>query len=156
VKFHFFKVSVQHILSVICTYMELRLERYRVKEKSIDYILPCQDMHHTYHCQQISKCYYVCWYYVYHQDSNASHNLSRHIRFGTIEATPIKATSPWFNCLQNVIELYAHGRFKVTNALMDERFEALWAILADYVVICNTTAWDGWTCGWHWERVTLS
>jgi hypothetical protein len=68
--------------------------------------------------------------------------ISRHIKFGTIEAIPNKNNITLVKCVQNVIQLYTRGGFKVTCALMDGNFEALRGNLADNGVILNTTARD--------------
>jgi hypothetical protein len=68
--------------------------------------------------------------------------ISRHIRFGTIEAIPNKNNITMVKCAQNAMKLYTHGGFKVTCALMDGKFESLGGYLADNGVILNTTARD--------------
>jgi hypothetical protein len=68
--------------------------------------------------------------------------ISRHIRFGTIEAIPNKSNITLVKCVPNVMKLYTCGGFKVTSALMDGEFEALRGNLADNGVILNTTARD--------------
>ena len=68
--------------------------------------------------------------------------ISRHIKFGTIEAIPNKNKITLIQCIQKVMKLYIRGGFKVTYALMDGEFEALRGNLADNGIILNTTARD--------------
>ena len=68
--------------------------------------------------------------------------VSRHIKFGTIEAIISRKRAHLLAAIKSVAQVYQHAGFKVTMALMDGEFEMLRGDLADINITLNTTARD--------------
>lgn len=68
--------------------------------------------------------------------------ISRHIKFGTIEALGNRKQASLIKGLKNVGQVYRRAGFHVTQALMDGEFEPLCGELAEVGIALNTTARD--------------
>ena len=68
--------------------------------------------------------------------------MSSHIRFGTVEALANWRQATLMSGLKAVTQLYWRAGFRVTQALMDGKFEPMRGELAGIGVELNTTARD--------------
>lgn len=68
--------------------------------------------------------------------------LSRHIRFGTVEALASRRLPMLVSGIKNVLQIYRRAGFQVNQALMDGEFEPMRGDLAELGVALNTTARD--------------
>ena len=68
--------------------------------------------------------------------------VSRHIKFGTIEAIVSRKRPHLLAAIKSVTQVYWRAGFKVTMALVDGEFKTLRRDLADINVTLNTTARD--------------
>ena len=68
--------------------------------------------------------------------------VSRHIRFGTMEAIENRQQATIVSGLKAVTQIYKRAGFRVTLALMDGEFEPMRGELAEIGVALNTTVRD--------------
>lgn len=68
--------------------------------------------------------------------------VSRHIKFGMIEAMINRKRALLLSAIKSVTQVYWRAGFKVTMALMDGKFETLRGDLANMNITLNTTAQD--------------
>ena len=67
---------------------------------------------------------------------------SRHTHFGTVDVLPSIQATDIGTALRRVLNIYAHGRFQVTTALMDGAFASLHDVCNQLQVTLNTTSRD--------------